>query len=159
MDSLWLWLKAIHVVGTVMLMGPAFGYGIIAALGQREPQHRAFANQLIGKLNRRMFNPGLAIVIASGLIMGFLAGPAFFAKGWVIASCVLIVLAIVYSLTVHRNDQKVVRRLAMEAAQASEPDPAREARIVSVRKRLKIAGKGIAYTYGVIVLLMVLKPF
>lgn len=158
MDNPWVWITAVHVVGTVMLMGPAFGYGIIAAMGQREPQHRAFANKVIGQLNRRMFNPGLVIVIASGLSFAFIAGPALFTRGWVIASCVIIVLTLTYSWTVHRLSQNEVRQLAGAAAQGGLA-PEQEDRIGTLRTRLKVGGKAIAYAYGLVVVLMVLKPF
>ncbi len=161
--GIWDLLKAAHVVGAIMLMGPAFGYGIIAAMGQREPQHRGFANKVIGRLDRRMFKPGLILVIGSGLLMGVLSiGSEWgnvFTEGWLIVSMILTAAALIYSWTVHRRDQGLVRRLASEAAAADAPDPAREARIVSVRKRLKIGGKGVAYTYGLIAVLMVLRPF
>lgn len=163
MLSVWLVLKAVHVVGAIMLMGPAFGYGIIAVMGQREPQHRGFANQVIAALDRRMFKPGLWLVIGSGLVMGILSVTSeygnVFAEGWLIASLVITALALTYSWTVHRSDQRLVRQLAGQAARATEPDPTTEARIVSVRKRLKIGGKAVAYAYGLVAVLMVLKPF
>lgn len=164
--SIWLLLKAAHVVGAIMLMGPAFGYGIIAVMGQREPQHRGFANQVIARLDKRMFMPGLALVIGSGLIMGIMTvGSEYgnvFTEGWLIASIILVVLALGYSWTIHRRNQKIIGGLARQAAQAAqtgESDPTLEARIVALRKQLKLGGRLVAYTYGVVALLMVLKPF
>lgn len=163
MSSIWLLLKAVHVVGAIMLMGPAFGYGIIAAMGQKAPEHRGFANGVIGVLDKRMFKPGLILVIGSGLVMGILSVNSeygnVFVEGWLIASLIITAAALAYSWTMHRSDQKRVRKLVGEAARAAEPDPIREARIVSVRKRLKIGGKAIAYSYGVVAVLMVLRPF
>ncbi|GAA3935658.1 DUF2269 family protein [Microbacterium soli] len=160
--SIWLLLKATHVVGAIMLMGPAFGYGIIAAMGQRQPQHRGFANTVVGVLDKRMFKPGLALVIASGLLMGILSLTSeygnVFAEGWLIVSIIITALALGYSHTVHRGNQRRIGELARQAA-GDGADAALEEQIVAVRRRLKIGGKAIAYSYGVVAALMVLKPF
>lgn len=161
--SIWLLLKATHVVGAIMLIGPAFGYGIIAAMGQKEPQHRGFANKVVGVLDKRMFKPGLALVIASGLIMGLMTVSSkygsVFTEGWLIASLAIVALSLIYSYTFHRSNQKQIGQLARQAAMSAEPDPSLEAQIVVLRRRLKIGGKVIAYSYGVVAALMVLKPF
>lgn len=156
MPSLFVLLKAAHVVGAIWLMGPGFGYGVISVMGHQQPEHRAFAAQVIGRLSKRMFTPGLILVIASGIGMGLIA-PSFYTQGWLITCLVIIAIVLAYSYTIHRSDQQEVRRLAPRLAQG--PTPEAIARIGFLRKRLHLAGRCIAYSYGIVAILMVLRPF
>lgn len=149
-------LKATHVVAAIWLMGPAFGYGIISAMGHEQTQHRGFAVQVMGRLSKRMFYPGIVVVIASGLGMGIIV-PAFYTQGWLIISLVIVAGLLIYSFTFQRSHRQEVGQLMRTLAGGS--DPAAIARLDVLRTRMHIGGRFTAYGYGLVAILMVLRPF
>jgi uncharacterized membrane protein len=160
LDDIFLWYKAVHVVAAIMLMGPAFGYGVITYMGRQEPQHMGFVSKVLARLGRRRFQPGIAIVILTGILMGLNLGASYFQRGWLATSIVIVAVLVIYGFTFQRRDQKIVAEIAPQLRQAEgKPDPELIAALGKVRKRLKIAGNITAWGYGLVAALMVMRPF
>jgi hypothetical protein len=150
MDSLYVWLKFLHILGLgVFLLAHGISAGASLVLRQ---QAAAAARGAILQLSLRanfIAFPGLLLVLVTGVWMGFLQ--SWWRMGWIWAAIVVLVLSIVamsaMSVPYHRA------REVLGEGQTAELDT----RLKRARP-IELAGIG---TVALLILsfLMVFKPF
>ena len=150
MDSLYVWLKFLHIVGLAVFL-LAHGVSAGASFVVRQKAAAAARSVILPISLRANFValPGLLLVIVTGVWMGFLQ--SWWKMGWIWAAIVVLVLAIVamsaMSVPYHRS------REVLGEGQTAELD----ARLKRARP-IELAAVG---TVALLILffLMVFKPF
>ena len=144
----YVWLKFFHLFGLALFL---FGHGISGgasfALRSTAP---ASARQLL-QLSQRsaiVANPGLLIVIITGVWMGF-AG-SWWGRGWIWAAVAVLVLLIGFMLFIARPYY-----LARDAS--GQPDDVLVQRLSRTRPLLAAVIGGVGLL--ILIALMVIKPF
>ena len=151
MASLYLWLKYLHLVGLAVFL---LGHGVSAgsSLVLRRPLSdavRASLLQLSIRANYAAF-PGLALLLITGVWMGFLG--SWWHWAWIWAAIVVLI-----AVTVAMSAQSVPYHKAREAVGGSKP----EGEIEIELKRARPVVMAVIGSVGLVILifLMVFKPF
>lgn len=146
--TLYAWLKFFHLFGlTVFLFAHGVSGGVSFAV---RGSASSTARQLLALSQRASFisNPGLLIVIITGVWMAFLG--SWWGRGWVWAAIVILVALLAGMGLVARPYY-----LAREAAKKSDEDLVQALRRTRPDLGLWIGSVGLLLLVG----LMVLKPF
>jgi uncharacterized membrane protein len=146
--TLYTWLKFFHLFGlTVFLFAHGVSGGASFALGTSAS---STARQLLALSQRASFisNPGLLIVIITGVWMAFLG--SWWGHGWVWAAIVILVALVVGMGLIARPYY-----MARDAARKSEEDLAQTLSRTRPQAAAWMGSVGLLLLVG----LMVLKPF
>jgi putative membrane protein len=121
---LYLWLKAIHIVGVVSWFAGLFYHGRllvyhVEALALPEPRRGILTSQyqiMESRLFRIIMNPamGLTLVTAAAMVLAP-PGRAYLTQPWMLAKLVLVVLLVAFHFWMRR----IMRELAEGRAQGS----------------------------------------
>ena len=146
--NLYAWLKLFHLLGLAVFL---FAHGVAggASLALRAPVSD-YSRRLL-QLSRRsamVANPGLLVVIATGVWMAFMG--EFWGRGWIWAAIAILVVLIAIMVFIARPYY-----LAREAAGQSDQALSEVLNRTRPMPALWIGGAGIV----VLIALMVLKPF
>ncbi len=142
-------LKVVHILAAIVAVGANVSYAFWLRWAGRDRQRLLFAIGGIRRLDRRVANPGYAVVLLTGVLM-VLNGLYSFETGWIAAAIGLFVLTAILGITLFAP---AIRRQLAEA-EADPTSPAYER--AAVRSSfLGLLTTGIVI---VIVVLMVAKP-
>jgi hypothetical protein len=149
--SLYLWLKYLHLVGLAIFL---LGHGVSAgsSLVLRRPLSDAVRASLLQLSIRGNFAsfPGLALLLITGVWMGFLG--SWWHWGWIWTAIVVLV-----AVAVAMSAQSVPYHKAREAVGGSKP----EGELESQLKHARPVVMAVIGSVGLVILifLMVFKPF
>jgi uncharacterized membrane protein len=146
----YLLLKWLHIVGAIALVGLHASYGFWIVRGSSHPEALPFTLRNIKWLDERIAFPAYAVILLTGLGMGFLSPPLFTAP-WMMSGMILLALLFLVHLLVYRPTVlRMIRLLQSEGIESPSYQAAagREAKL------------GIALTIVMVgvVFLMVVKP-
>ena len=159
---MWSWFTFFligHILAAIAAFGPAFSFGLIAAQGQKEPQHAAFAAGLIHTLSGRVVIPVALVVGVFGIGLIFTAHVDLWHSEWLIIALILYIAAILFSIFVQLP--RGGRLAGMLSAMPPGPPPPGEgppAEILRTAKQLQFGGIYLSVSVVAIVVLMVWKP-
>lgn len=147
---LYLFLKWLHILAAIVLVGAHLTYGIWIVRASSHPEALPFVLRNIKWLDDRIAAPAYAVLLVAGLVMVFTAGLPF-TTPWLLTSLILFVLMVLaHLLGYSRILRRQIQLLDREGATSPnyQTAAAREANL------------GIALTILmiVIVFLMVVKP-
>ena len=146
MTSLYLWLKFLHIVGLVAFVMPHAVSAAVSFLvrGQVTPQTRRFL--MLSQLTSFASNPGLLLLVVTGVWMGFIAN--WWGQKWIWTAIVVLVL-VAAGMGALSRPYHMARESKDDAALADRLGKARPAAVAA------IGGIGLL----VLIFLMVFKPF
>lgn len=146
--TLYAWLKFFHIFGLAVFL---FAHGVSggASFGMRNSAPST-ARQLLALSQRASFisNPGLLIVVITGVWMAFLG--SWWGRGWLWAAIVILVALLVGMGLIARPYY-----LARDAARSSDEDLAQSLSRTRPQAAAWMGSVGLLLLVG----LMVLKPF
>jgi hypothetical protein len=156
-------LRLLHVLSAMWLVSGLLGRAVALSAARRAPDMRilkAIAD-VSGRLENLMIAPGIFAVVATGIAAALaggisLLGPFGGGPLWVFIPLVLFVLAIVTGPITLRHDREWGMALEDAARQGTVTDRLRT--FLDRRAMLRRYAPDIAFV-GIIVVLMVLKPF
>jgi uncharacterized membrane protein len=159
---MWSWFTFFligHILAAIVAFGPAFSFALIAAQGQKEPQHGAFAAELIHTLSARVVIPVALVVGVFGIGLIFTAHVDLIHSEWLIIALVLYVAAILFSLFVQLPRGGRLSEM-LKAMPPGPPPPGQgpPAQIIAEAKKLQFGGMYLTLSVAAIVVLMVWKP-
>ena len=99
MNPLFLIFLFLHIGAAIVAFGPTFAFPLIAAAGQKHPQHAAFAAELNDRIESKVVVPGALSMPVSGALMIITGGIDLF-QPWLLVAIVLYLIAISYSILV-----------------------------------------------------------
>ena len=151
----------LHIGAAIVAFGPTFAFPLIAAAGQRNPQHAAFAAELSERIESKVVVPFALSMPVTGVLMIITGGIDLF-QPWLIAAIILYLIAISYSVFVQGPAGSELAHLlggmasggpaAGEMAVASGPPP----RVAELGAKLQRGGMLLAALLVAIVVLMVI---
>ncbi|MCA1588735.1 MAG: DUF2269 family protein [Chloroflexi bacterium] len=168
MPELFPWFLLLHVLGAIIAFGPTFAFGIIGAMGGREPMHANFATRVSQTVSDRLVEPLALSMAVTGVGLIWSAGINPFAPDyrWLLVAIAIYLAALTFSFVVQRPIVKRIVHMtggegggpppmpADSNAAAAGPPPALASAVAAVQRN------GIVLTVALvaIVFLMVVKP-
>jgi uncharacterized membrane protein len=158
----WLFLVFLflHIGAAIVAFGPTFAFPLIAAAGQKDPQHAAFAAELSDRIESKLVLPLALSMPVTGALMIIVGGIDLF-QPWLLAAIALYLVAISYSVFVQGPAGRELAHVlaAMSAnppvsgatAVASGPPP----RVAELGAKLQRGGMLLTVLLVAIVILMV----
>lgn len=146
----YLLLKWLHVVAAIALVGLHASYGFWIVRASSHPEALPFTLRNIKWLDEHIAFPAYAVILLTGLAMGFLA-PSLFTAPWLMSGMILLALLFLVHLLVYRPTVlRMIRLLQSEGMGSSSYQAAAhwEANL----------GIGMTIVMVVVVFLMVVKP-
>jgi len=172
-NPLFLIFLFLHIGAAIVAFGPTFAFPLIAAAGQKSPQHAAFAAELNDRIEAKVVLPGALSMPVSGALMIITGGIDLF-QPWLLVAIVLYLIAIGYALFVQIPIGRRIVELSgggpppaaaaaggqgghagAAPARPSGPPPELMSAVASAQR----GGMFLAISIAVIVFLMVVKPF
>lgn len=152
------WL-ILHVLAVVIAFGPTFAFGLIAGMGQKNPQHARFAAEVSHLIETRLVLPVAVAVFVFGAVLIFVRDYDLLKSEWLLISIVLYIVAMAFSALVQGRWSK--RMLA--ALEALPPGPPPEGagppgEIAELGKRLQMGGMFLSLIFVAILVLMIWRP-
>lgn len=160
MNTLFLVFLFLHIGAAIVAFGPTFAFPLIAAAGQKNPQHAAFAAELSDRIESKIVLPIALSMPVSGALMIITGGIDLF-QPWLLAAIALYVVAISYAVLVQgpagRELAHVLGAMSAsapgsDAAVASGPPP----RVAELGAKLQRGGMLLAALLVAIVVLMII---
>ena len=157
--------KFLHILAVIVMVGGIFARQLVRAIAKKcdDPKAIASLTRVVGRLDRSMVIPGSNLVIVLGVIValmlkwpifGFLQGAS---QNWLLASNILILIAMVMVPTIFLPHNRKVESLLQAALAEGRVTPELHAVLHDKANRL---AHGVEEIIVVIVAaLMVLKPF
>src|SRR5512142_2226622 len=145
-----LWVKWVHVLAAITAVGANLTYGIWISQASRDPQILPFVLRNIHVIDRRVANPGYALLLITGVAMA-LALPIPFTTPWLLTALILYGLAALLGAAFYAP---VVRKQIQILEREGFESPAYQA----VAKRSTLFGILVTLDVVIIVFLMVVKP-
>jgi hypothetical protein len=159
---MWSWFTFFligHILAAIVAFGPAFSFALIAAQGQKEPQHAAFAAELIHTLSARVVIPVALVVGVFGIGLIFTAHVDLWHSEWLLIALALYIAAITFSIAVQLpRGGKLVELLSAMPPGPPPPGATPPAEILQTAKKLQFGGIYLTLSVAAIVVLMVWKP-
>ena len=149
-------LMFLHLLGVLAGIGPTFAFARITATGRGDPVLGSFAVKVVRAITTSLTIPLAALVFATGLAMLLILRHDVLGTPWLLASIVLFVASFGYSIAVQNRDLARIIELASPAALVG---PAEAAELAQRRRRVRYGGLFMRIAAGIILFLMVLKPF
>ena len=160
MNLLFMVFLFLHIGAAIVAFGPTFAFPLIAAAGQRNPQHAAFAAELSDRIESKVVLPGALSMPVSGALMIITGGINLF-QPWLLAAIAIYLVAISYSVFVQGPAGRELAHAlsAMPASPAGSgasdvvagPPP----RVAELGAKLQRGGTLLAVLLAAIVVLMV----
>lgn len=161
MNPLFLLFLFLHIGAAIVAFGPTFAFPLIAAAGQKNPQHAAFAAELSDRIEGKIVLPFALSMPVTGALMIITGGVDLF-QPWLLAAIALYLVAIGYSVFVQgpagRELAHVLGAISSsppgsgDSAVAAGPPP----RIAELGAKLQRGGMLLAALLVAIVVLMVI---
>ena len=159
---MWSWFTFFligHILAAIVAFGPAFSFALIAAQGQKEPQHAVFAAELIHTLSARVVIPVALVVGVFGIGLIFTAHVDLWHSEWLLIALALYIAAITFSITVQLPRGGKLAELLRAMPPGPPPAGATPpAEILKTAKQLQFGGIYLTLSVVAIVVLMVWKP-
>lgn len=143
-------MKTLHILFAIVAVGFNVSYGVWLALGQRNPEHRAFALRGVKFMDDYIANPCYFLLLISGVVMAFVIGPWGWQR-WIISALVLWAVAIVVAYAGYTPT--LSRQIRVLAADGPESETYRR-----LENRGRILGAFLGVVVLAILVLMVFKP-
>jgi uncharacterized membrane protein len=160
-NPLFLVFLFLHIGAAIVAFGPTFAFPLIAAAGQKNPQHAAFAAELSERIESKVVLPLALSMPVTGALLIITGGVNFF-QPWLLAAIAIYLVAISYSVFVQGPAGRELAHIlgAMspsaagsgEAAVISGPPP----RVAELGAKLQRGGMLLAALLVAIVVLMVI---
>ncbi|MEO8510853.1 MAG: DUF2269 family protein [Chloroflexota bacterium] len=161
MNPLFLVFLFLHIGAAIVAFGPTFAFPLIAAAGQKNPQHAAFAAELSERIESKVVLPlALSMPVTGALLI--ITGDVNLFQPWLLAAIAIYLVAISYSVVVQGPAGRELAHIlgAMspgaagsgEAAVISGPPP----RVAELGAKLQRGGMLLAALLVAIVVLMVI---
>jgi hypothetical protein len=147
----------LHIMSAIIAFGPTFAFGILGAMGAKEPMHGNFALRASKVIGNRLVDPFAFAVGVLGVVLIFVGEWNLWANEWLIAAIAMYVVALAFSLFVMDRWLKQMIQ-ASGGAEGAVPDPAALARIPALARKAQFGGTFLALLLAAIVLMMVWKP-
>jgi uncharacterized membrane protein len=153
MTELYPLLVFLHVLGSIVALGPAFAFPLFGSMASREPAHANFATRLNHLIEDRIVAPVVLVTGVTGIaLIWYRSLPLFDAPyRWLLVSIVVYVAALAFSLLVQRP---TVMRVIQLTAGPGAPGPELAATVGRVSRN----GMVLTVLTLAIVYLMVVKP-
>jgi hypothetical protein len=121
MPELFVPLLFLHVLGTIVALGPAFAFPLIGSMAGREPQYGNFATRVMHLIDDRVVLPVILSTAVTGIGLIWCVDLQWLDPGyrWLQLSIVVYVVALGFSWFVQRPT--VLRVIAM-TSRPDEPD-------------------------------------
>ena len=153
-----LWL-ILHILAVMIAFGPSFLFGAIAAMGQKQPEHVAFAAEVTDFLEGRVTIPLAVIVPFLGLALIFTGHFNLWKSEWLIIAIILYIITFAFGVGVqNRNSAAMVRLLKSMPPGPPPPGAPAPPEVVALGKKLQFGGMFLAVMIVAILVLMVWRP-
>jgi uncharacterized membrane protein len=143
-------IKFIHILMAIIAVGFNISYGVWLARAARDPEHEEWAVGGVKVLDDRFANPAYGLLLATGLIMVWIAYPRI-TDLWIILALILYALAVVMGAGFYTPLLRKQKALLADGKRDSDE-----------YRRLMSRGRSLGILLGVdvvaIVFLMVTKP-
>lgn len=147
----------LHILAAIIAFGPTFAFGILGAMGAKEPMHGNFALRVSHVIGNRLVGPFAIAVGAIGVVLIFVGEWNLFANEWLLTAIALYLFSLIFSITVQNRWLKEMIRLS-GGQEGAMPQPEDLARIPALAKKAQVGGILLSVTLATIVLMMVWKP-
>jgi hypothetical protein len=154
--QIWMFL---HILAAIVAFGPAFVFPLIMSQAQKDPKHLPFASLVTITISEKVTLPVALSMAVSGVGLIVVAQIDFFGTAWLIASVVVYVLALLYSVFVQRPAGE--RMLELLVAMPPGPPPEGQGpppEIPALGKKLKTGGMILTAATLAVLVLMVWQP-
>ena len=170
MFDLFLVFLYLHVLGSVVALGPTFVFPIIGGFSAREPQHGNFALRLSLAIQSRLVVPiALSLAVTGVGLLLTASPPVSITQPWLLASIALYVVALTLSLVVSRPALVKLIALSSQGPQGPAgappagavpggPPPGPPPVVMALIRRSQLTGTILSGLILLIVLLMVVQP-
>ena len=101
MSWLQIWML-LHILAAIVAFGPTFMFPLIVSMAGKEPVHMPFASLITVTITEKVTLPVALSMAVSGICLIVTPHIDFFGTAWLIASIVVYVLALLYSVFVQR---------------------------------------------------------
>ena len=159
---MWSWFTFFligHILAAIVAFGPAFSFALIAAQGQKEPQHAAFAAELVHTLSARVVIPVALVVGVFGIGLIFTAHVDLIHSEWLLIALTLYIAANLFSLFVQLpRGGRLVEMLSAMPPGPPPPGATPPAEIIAEAKKLQFGGIYLTLSVVAILVMMVWKP-
>jgi uncharacterized membrane protein len=143
-------VKWIHVLAAITAVGTNVTYGIWIRQAAKEPDSLPFVLRNISWIDRRLANPGYALLLISGLTMALLI-PIPLTTPWLLTAIILYIIAALLGILLYAPTSRSQRHL-LQTAGFGAPEYA------AVARRGNVLGMLVTLDVLIIVFLMVVKP-
>lgn len=155
----------LHIVAAIVAFGPTFAFPLIAAAGQQNRQHAAFAAEVNEKIEEKLVLPLALSMPVTGAGMIIFGGINLF-QFWLIAAIIVYVIAISYSIFIQGPAGKELALLLANmpapspgpGAALAEPAAAPPARLMELGSQMQRGGMILTVLLVVILFLMIVRP-
>jgi hypothetical protein len=150
----------LHILAAIAAFGPSMAYGLVAALGQKEPLHAIFALRVIQRIEQRLAIPMTIAVPILGVILILLGDWVFLENEWLIIAVVLYAIAFFFSI--FGVDRWLGRMIELsegmsvpsETGEHVGPGP----EFLALTRKVQVGGPLLGVMVLTVLLLMVWKP-
>ncbi|HEX9890969.1 MAG TPA: DUF2269 family protein [Actinomycetota bacterium] len=147
----------LHILAAIIAFGPTFAFGILGAMGAKEPMHGNFALRVSKVIGNRLVDPFAFAVGAIGVVLIFVGEWDLFANEWLLVAIALYLFALAFSLFVQDRWLKEMIRLS-GGQEGTMPQAEDLARIPALARKAQAGGMLLALLLVAILLMMVWKP-
>jgi uncharacterized membrane protein len=154
----------LHVTAAIVAFGPTIAFPIIASMGQKHPQHAAFAAEVNERIESVLVLPVALSMPVSGAGMIIFGGVDLF-QPWLLAAIVVYVVAIGYAALVQGPTGKELTQLLQGMTASAGPGAASAEtmggpppRLLELGAKMQRGGMLLSGLLLVIIFLMVVKP-
>jgi Predicted integral membrane protein (DUF2269) len=150
----------LHILAAIIAFGPSFAYGLIAAKGQQQPQHAAFATEVVHTIETRLGTPLAIVVPVLGVVLIFAGDHDLFASEWLLISIGLYLFAFFFAVFfMTPRIRKMLELLRSAPAQGPDGPPGPPPpRVETMGRQLQMGGTVLGILIVTILVLMVWKP-
>jgi len=157
------WLLFLHIVGAIIAFGPGFALAIFGAAAGREPQHANFTLRASSVIARRLIVPLAILQGITGLGLVLIEGTELLTRGWLLLAIALYAIALFIAIGLNLPNLRRLIEMTTPppgappagGPPAGGPPPELVDRVAKSRQY----GMAMSGLVGVIVFLMVVKPF
>jgi uncharacterized membrane protein len=121
LNALFVLFLFLHVLSAIIAFGPTFAFPLIAAAGQRNPQHAAFAAEISLLLEDKLVIPFVISMAVTGVLM-IIVGPVDLFQPWLLIGIVVYLVAVAYSVMIQTPASRQMAQL-LAAVPAHSPGP------------------------------------
>ena len=156
---LFLWLF-LHIAAAIVGFGPTFSFGLIMAMGAKDPKNMPFASAIMHAISKKVTLPLALSMAVTGTLL-IIASPYGLSDTWLVAALGVYAVAISYSMFVQGPASGKMQEMiaGMPSGPPSGDAPAGPpAEMAKLGKKLQMGGMFLGVLTLVILVLMVWKP-